>query len=247
MRVVVFGAAGPTGELLVRQALERELDVTAVTRRTGGYPVSDERLMVARADATDPAQVEAVVAGADVVVSVLGTKYSKEPITLYSDSARAIVAAMERHDVRRLVVTSSSATNPWVDPGWSWVERNVAHRILDRLGATLYEDMRRMEAIVQASALEWTIMRPLGLANMEPPTEYAVQVDHIAGKQTARRDLAAAILDELGTTAAGATSAGVHVGACVAVATTNKTVSLPSTIWREGIRPKLPARFQAGH
>ncbi|WP_315503512.1 NAD(P)H-binding protein [Actinomyces radicidentis] len=244
MRVVVFGAAGPTGELLVRQALAWGLEVVAVTRRAGAYPLSHDHLTVARADATDPSQVEAAVAGADAVVSVLGTRYSRGPITLYSTSARAIIAAMSRHGVRRLVATSSSAANPWVDPGWSWIERNVARRILDRLGATLYEDMRRMEQIVRASNLEWTIMRPLGLANMEAPTQYAVRVDHIAGKQTARRDLASAILDELATTAP---DAQAHVGKCVAVATTNKTVSLPATIWREGIRPKLPARFRAQH
>ena len=56
--------------------------------------------------------------------------------------------------------------------------------------------MRLMEAIVARTDLDWTVMRPLGLANMDPPTEYAV-------------------------------------------ATTNKTVSIPATIWREGIKPKF--------
>ncbi len=77
-------------------------------------------------------------------------------------------------------------------------------------------------------------MRPLGLANMKPPTEYAVALDHIAGKQTARSDLASVILDELG-----GSDHSTHVRQCVAVATTNKTLSLPATIWREAIQPKL--------
>ncbi len=234
MRIVVFGAAGPTGVLLTGQGLERGFDVTAVTRRATEFPVQDERLRVLHADATDPTGVAQAVEGADAVVSVLGTKYSSKPITVYSDSAEVIAAEMRKHGVARLVVTSSSATQPWADPSWSWLERNVAHRILGKLGATLYADMRRMEAIVSQSDLEWTIMRPLGLANMEPPTEYAVSVDHIGGKQTARCDLASAILDELG-----GTDRPAHVRQCVAVATTNKAVSLPSTIWREGIQPKL--------
>ena len=58
-----------------------------------------------------------------------------------------------------------------------------------------------------------------------------VAEDHISGSQTARRDLAAAILDQL-------TSSDI-IGKAVAVATTNKTVSIPATIWREGIKPKL--------
>lgn len=192
------------------------------------------------ADATHPDDVDPVVEGADAVVSVLGAKYSRDPIDVYSTSARAIVDAMRTAGVSRLVVTSSSAANPWPDPTWSWVERNVAHRILGRMGATLYADMRRMERIVLDSGLDVTVMRPLGLATMEPPTEYAVAVDHISGRQTARRDLASAILDQVDGRHADGTPAERHVGQCVAVATTNQTVSLPATIWREGIRPQLP-------
>ena len=33
------------------------------------------------------------------------------------------------------------------------------------LGKTMYADMRRMEAAVSASGLDWTIMRPSGLFN----------------------------------------------------------------------------------
>lgn len=169
---------------------------------------------------------------------MLGAKYSKGPITVYSASARAITAAMRQNGIGRLVVTSSSAAAPWPDPSWSWVERNVAHRILDKLGATLYADMRRMEEIVAASGLDWTVMRPLGLANMEPPTEYTVAIDHISGKQTDRGDLASAILDEIDDQP----SQPAHHHQRVAVATTNKTLSLPATIWREGIQPQLAAR-----
>lgn len=240
MRVVIFGAAGPTGLLLTQQALDRGHDVTAVTRHPADFPLAAERLTVAGADATRPDDVNRVIRGVDAVVSVLGAKYSRDPISVYSSSARAIVDAMRAAGVPRLVVTSSSAANPWPDPTWGWVERNVAHRILGRMGATLYADMRRMEGIVLDSGLDVTVMRPLGLATMEPPTEYAVAVDHVSGRQTARRDLASAILDEVDGHHVDGTPAEQHPGQCIAVATTNKTVSLPATIWREAIRPQLP-------
>jgi len=165
------------------------------------------------------------------VVSVLGVPYSKQPISLYSASAKAIVEAMTEAGIRRVVLTSSQAATSWEDPHWTWLERNLVRRILDSLGRTLYDDMRLMEAIVARTDLDWTVMRPLGLANMDPPTEYAVAEDHISGNQTARRDLAAAILDQLINSDS--------IGKAVAVATTNKTVSIPATIWREGIKPKF--------
>lgn len=133
--------------------------------------------------------------------------------------------------VGRLVVTSSASLSSWRDPSWNWLERNVADRILGVIGRTLYDDMRRMETIIAASSLDWTIMRPLGLANIEAPTTYAIAEDHIAGRQTARRDLAAAIVDQLSRTDCYRTT--------VAVATTAGDQSIPKTIWHEGIKPKL--------
>jgi len=232
LRVVAFGAAGPTGRLLTQLLLDAGHETVAVTRHPEQFDLRHDRLRVEAADATDLGAVTKAVDGADAVVSVLGTPFSRDPITLYSASATALTRAMADTGVRRLVVTSSSAVTGWVDPRWNWVERNLTHRLLGILGRTLYEDMRRMEAVVGATDLDWTIMRPLGLANLDPPTSYALAEEHIPGRQTARRDLAAAIVDQL--------HRDDHHRKAVAIATTNKSMSIAQTIWREGIKPKLP-------
>jgi putative NADH-flavin reductase len=231
MHVTVLGGNGPTGRLLISQLLEAGHTVTALTRHPEQPGLAGPGVTVLEGDATRDTDIQRALSGAQAVVSVLGTKYSKEPITLYSASATAIVKAMTEQGIRRLIATSSGATSPWQDPNGSWFERHLVMKILDKVGRTLYDDMRRMEAIVAATELDWTIMRPLGLANMEPPTEYAIAEDHIPGSQTARRDLAAAIVDQLGRTD--------YLGKTVAVATTNKSVSIPGMIWREGIQPRL--------
>ena len=56
--------------------------------------------------------------------------------------------------------------------------------------------MDRMEAIVTASGLDWTIVRPPGLTD-EPGTGYAVAENWIEGAYCARDDLAAMLLDQL--------------------------------------------------
>lgn len=232
MHVVILGATGGTGLHLVQQALDRGHTVTAVSRRPAAFPSEHPRLGVVREEVTDPAGLVRAVQGADAVVSVLGTRFSRNPITLYSESARALVEALRTAGVERLVVTSASAVDPVPDPSWSHLERFLVTRVLTRIGATLYADMRAMEDVVDSSGLAWTVMRPHGLVDLEPPTEYAVAVDHLGGQQTARRDLASAILDELDP-------ARAHVRQRVAVATTNKRASVASIIWSEGIRPTL--------
>jgi putative NADH-flavin reductase len=219
---------------LTRDVLDAGHDAIAVTRRPDEYPLADPRLTVTGGDATSAADVRRAIRDVDAVVSALGTGFSRRPIHLYSQSAEVIIAAMIEIGVGRLVVTSSSAVGSWTDPAWNWFERTVARRALTAIGRTLYDDMRRMESIVGSSELQWTIMRPLGLANIEPPTTYAIAREHISGRQTARRDLAAAITDQL--------ARSDHHGKVVAVATTSKTQGIPTTIWREAVKPKLSKR-----
>ena len=64
------------------------------------------------------------------------------------------------------------------------------------ISRTVYDDMEQMEAIVSASSLDWTIVRPPGLTD-EPGTGYAVAENRIDGPYCARSDLAAMLLDHL--------------------------------------------------
>lgn len=239
MLVTVLGANGPTGRLLSKQLVYAGHRVRALTRHPDDGGLSGLDITVISGDATREADLRRAFKGAEAVVSVLGTPYSKEPISLYSESARAVTALMTAQGPRRLVVTSSAVLSTWQDPAMSWVERHVLLRILGSMGRTLYDDMRRMEEIVTATDLDWTIMRPLGLADMDASTRWAVAEDHIAGTQTARRDLAAAIVDQL--------SRSDFVRKAAAVATTNRSISVPVTIWREGIKPNLPWRRVRSH
>ncbi|MET8800911.1 NAD(P)H-binding protein [Nocardia sp. NPDC004568] len=118
MRIVIFGANGPTGRLLTGQALESGHDIVAFTRRPGEFPIAHDRLTTIGGDVYDPAAVARAVSGADAVLSTLGVPFSRKPITTYSAGVATIVAAMNRHGVHRIAVVSSRRVSP--NPGqWS--------------------------------------------------------------------------------------------------------------------------------
>ena len=75
MRIVIFGANGPTGRLLTRLSLTAGYDTIAVTRQPGVFPVQDPRLRVAGADVLDADAVDGVVEGSDAVLSALGVPF----------------------------------------------------------------------------------------------------------------------------------------------------------------------------
>ena len=196
-RVLVLGANGPSGRRTVGQALGRGLRVAALTRHPESFPIQHERLQVVGGDATNGAVVDAAVADCDAVISVIGTAYTRAPVEVYSTSVRLVVDAMQRHGQRRLLAVTSSG----VVPSSERANLSTAGRLLHRLarntfGRTVYDDMERMEAVVTASDLDWTIVRPPGLTD-EPGTGYAVAEKWIDGAYCARDDLAAMLLDQL--------------------------------------------------
>lgn len=194
MKVLVLGAGGRTGSAVVQQAVAAGHDVTAFIRHTGDYhgPVG---VMIKEGDATDAAAVTAAVAGQDAVIDTVGGKTPyKAGITLEEDVAKAVIAAMQHHAVRRLLVTSM------IGEGDSMANATAVVRTLLKTflrGATV--DKAAMERAVEASGLDWTIARPAVLNDDSATRD--VQVFYSAsGKKAhkiARADLAAWLVAQL--------------------------------------------------
>jgi uncharacterized protein YbjT (DUF2867 family) len=199
MRIVVFGANGPTGRLLTRHALASGHEVLAVTRQPGAFPVQQAGLRVVGGDVLDPDAVDGVVAGVDAVLSSLGAPFQRTPVEVYSRGAEHILDAMKRHDVRRLVVVSSGAVTGEDEPtGGLFFNRVLQPFVMRWLGRAVYDDMRRMEELVAASDVDWTILRPSGLFELPAVTDYSLTEEHGPGRFTARVDLADAMLRVVG-------------------------------------------------
>ncbi|MFD9718728.1 NAD(P)-dependent oxidoreductase [Streptomyces sp. NPDC059076] len=196
MKLVIFGASGPTGRLAVEQAITEGHEVTAVTRRPDAFPLDDTRLDVVKADVLDPDGVHRVVAGHDGVISTVGIPYTKEPVTVYSEGTANVIKAMDAHGIRRLVCVSSIGANYEDAPGEALVFRKVIVPILLRMGRPLYEDTSRMEDIVSASGLDWTVVRPAGLFDATTVSDYTVSTLRHPGWFTSRRDLADVLVRE---------------------------------------------------
>src|SRR5947209_1751710 len=94
---------------------------------------------------------------------------------------------------RRLVVVSNSGI---IDGGDGPVTRFVAKPILRRVLRHTWNDMRRMEDLVRASELDWTLMRPPMLTNGARTGTYRTAVDRTVrgGVRLSRADLADGIL-----------------------------------------------------
>jgi nucleoside-diphosphate-sugar epimerase len=198
MKIAVFGANGATGRILVENALARGHAIRAVTRHSGGFPVRGEGLEIVRADVRDSSHLTEAIAGCDGVASVLGSSYSRNPITVYSLGTQAIVAAMKKTGCRRIIAVSSGLTYP-PGPGYGFLFDRIVHPLLHNvIGQTLYADMRAMEEFLRSQPdIDWTVIRPGRLIDEDTGRPYLKVVKLSDQRYTTRRHLAGVILDDL--------------------------------------------------
>ncbi len=231
MNIAVFGANGPTGQLLTRQALAAGHHVTAFTRHPETFPNLGGNLHVHAGDVHDREAVEVAITGQDAVISTLGVPFGPDPVSVYSAGATNLIAAMTRQGVKRLICVSSSTMAPHPTPQGGVIFRKVMQPyVVNKLGRTVYEDMHRMERSVRESLTDWTIVRPSGLFQAGSVTDYQTHEDAILGRFTAREDLADCLLHQI--------SDRTYVNRALALATVSLKPNMLKLIWREGIRKK---------
>ena len=192
MKVLVIGAGGKSGQQVVEKALAAGHQVTAFVHDAADYH-APAGVRVVAGDATEAATVSQAVAGQDAVVDAIGghTPYLKTQ--LEQDAAKAVVAAMQQHGVRRLVVISVLGVGDSKEQGTFLYEYLMKPTFLR--GAI--PDKEAMEAEVRRSNLDFVLVRPPYLTD-DPATG---QVHIVTGEDKAhkitRADLAHFIVDQL--------------------------------------------------
>ncbi len=156
MKLTIFGATGRTGIPLVQQALAANHTVCAFVRTPGKLPITHDQLTIVQGDATDPTAVEQAIIGADAVLSALGHTQGT-PKEMQTVATRNIVAAMQRHGVRRLVsLTGAGVAAPQDQPG---LINHLISFALKTFAADVLRDAQGHAEVIRNSDLDWVIVR----------------------------------------------------------------------------------------
>jgi len=153
-------------------------------------------LAIVQGELTDQALIEDAVKGADAVISVLGPRggSKSKPLT---QGMLNIIAAMKKHGVRRLIISSTiSAKDPNDLPEFR------ARALVNFVKLTMhaaYEEIVGVAETVRASDLDWTIVR-LTLLN-DKPKSGKVRVGYLGkgevGRWVSRADVADFMLKQI--------------------------------------------------
>lgn len=194
-RLLVLGATGGLGRQVVEQAALSGFDVTVLVRDPARLPAGARSARVVTGDLLrDGSLLESAVANQDAVISALGLGQSFKPGGLIGRTAPAVVAAMERHGVRRLVFTSAFGV------GVTRRDTPFLPRLfIATLLREIYADKEAGEAAIVGSALDWTIVYPVGLTDGPKTGAYrlAERLPLSGFPRIARADVADALLGQV--------------------------------------------------
>lgn len=193
--VLIMGATSGIGAKAVEEALSRGMSVRAFARSAEKLPAQDG-LEPFVGDALNADDVARALHGVRAVVYALGIKeriamlWEKE--TLFSQSTRILIEAMQQAGVKRLVaVTGFGAGRS--RQAMSSIE-SIGHKAF--LGRP-YADKDVQEELILASDLDWTIARPVILTNNAKSGAISILRDPSTWKNglISRADVAAYLID----------------------------------------------------
>ena len=195
MKLLIIGSSRGIGQQLVQQALQAGHLVTAMARHPQKLPHQPEQLRVMAGDILDRSQVQQATEGQEAVVLTIGIGITWKPVTVFSQGTKNVLAAMAEYGVKRLVCVTGIGAGDSKGHGGFLYDRIFNPLLLK----TLYQDKDRQEALIRASNMDWTIVRPAFLTNGPLTGKYRVLVDlkGVTAGKISRADVAHFMLEEL--------------------------------------------------
>jgi uncharacterized protein YbjT (DUF2867 family) len=154
LNILVLGANGRTGRLVVEQALAAGHTVKAFVRDPSKLQLSDEHLSVANGDARYVNDLVAALKDQDAVIGTIGGGERK----LIATTTKALVEAMKESGVKRAVIMSTFIATPNFKP-------TGMMRLFPRLVRGIVKDDLAGVKLLESSDLDWTIVYATLLKN----------------------------------------------------------------------------------
>lgn len=177
-RILLYGATGRTGGIVLNYALQQGYAVTALVRNPTKLTVQSDNLTVIRGLPTSLDDVRKAMRGCDMVISTLSAlsdseAFSRKKITpphTLETTMQNTITGMAEQGLKRIVTLSSIGAGD-SRPYAPWYMRLIIKLTNFRI---TFADHDAQELLLMNSGLDWIIARPVALNNNEEIKELTV-------------------------------------------------------------------------
>jgi putative NADH-flavin reductase len=174
MKVLVLGATGGVGTELVRQAVGRGHEVTALVRSPNRLHSWAQTIRMMKGDLLNRVSIEEALKNQNAVLSGFGPRLpiAKDEEDLLTRFAAVLVPAMMRTKVVRLLIVSTAFLfkDAILPPAYLFGRLFFPGVVADAMA---------METTIRNSNLDWTIVRPPQLTDKPYTGKYRAREGHL--------------------------------------------------------------------
>jgi len=193
MKVLVVGASGATGRLLVEQLLDRDVEVNAIVRSLDALP-DNPKLFKTEASVHSLSRSEMAdhIKGCNAVVSCLGHNLTFKgmfgsPKLLVTETLQGICKAIKSlcldHPVKVVLMNTTGCSNrdiPETHPLSQRIVVSILRALLPpHVDNEKAADFLRTQIGQNNNAIEWTVVRPDALTDEKEVTAYNIHISPI--------------------------------------------------------------------
>jgi len=168
MKILLLGATGRTGKLVLEAALKAGHHVNCLSRNTKRI-TQRPRLEIFEGNPSCETDLKEAVEDCEAIIGVLNISRKSDfpwsalrtPKTYLSDVMRLLVLIAEKNQIQRISICSAWGVGDSRNEIPKWFKWFIDH---SNIGVA-YQDHQRQEELLAKSKLNWTIARPVGLTN----------------------------------------------------------------------------------
>jgi len=181
MRILILGATGRTGKLLLKTALEEGFEVNCLSRNSSRIQPA-EKLQVFEGNPANAGELEKAMQGCEYVLNVLNISRTSDfpwaklrtPSNYLSELMQKLIPLAEKQSIKGLIICSAWGVAETKKDIPFWFRWMIDY---SNIGVA-YRDHERQEELLSRSSLNWTIVRPVGLTNFRSKENIRVSLNN---------------------------------------------------------------------
>ncbi|PWB27193.1 NAD(P)-dependent oxidoreductase [Flavobacterium sp. HTF] len=201
-RILLYGATGRTGKLVLKYALEQGYEVTALARNPDKINLKSDRLKIIKGSPEDPEDVRSAIQDCKVVISTLSAFAESEVLSLKKVQTRntlekaisnSIISMKEQH-IKKIISLSS------IGAGSSYKYAPWYMKLMIKISnfKFVFADHNAQERLLMNSGLDWIIVRPVALNDKTEIKDWAVTYNNTPSPfKISRNTVAKFIIDSV--------------------------------------------------
>ena len=170
MRILLLGATGRTGKLVLEKAIENDFEVNCLVRNPEKISAI-KNLNVFKGDVRNESDLLNAMEGCDYIINVLNVSRTSDfpwsklrtPPTLLSDTMQLLVKTGKKKNIKKVIVCSAWGVAETREDIPFWFRWLID---FSNIGIA-YKNHEKQEEILKNSDLDYTIVRPVGLINSD--------------------------------------------------------------------------------